>query len=114
LFGIVLPPDGSRTVSQSLAASTGRPFVESQLWQKVQKACTELGIPLGDEAPDFVVVPTAVPMPELAVQQFDSADQQEDAGSTSADVGLDVVFDSPGKDEPAVVAAPSRKRKDRA
>lgn len=85
LFSIMLPPDGSKTVSQSLAAGAGRSLVETRLWQKLHTACRSLGVPLGDDAPDFVVAPTAMPMPELAVQQIEVQHDpgQEEAGDST-------------------------------
>ncbi len=89
LFSIMLPPDGSKTVSQSLAAGAGRSLVETRLWHKLHTACQALGVPLGDEAPDFVVAPMAMPMPELAVQQIEvqhGPEQEEAEDSTLASV----------------------------
>jgi len=111
LFGIVLPPDGSRTVSQSLATATGRSIVESRLWHKLQQVCVELGVPLGDAAPDFVVVPTSVPMPELAVQRFDAAGQEADPGAPpDPSAFLDVVLEQA---EPSPETPSSSKKRSR-
>ena len=61
LFGIMLPPDMKTTVSQSVAASQGRHMAESKLWNKIATLCEEACIPMGDEAPDFVVTISAPP-----------------------------------------------------
>ena len=106
LFSIMLPPDGSKTVSQSLAAGAGRSLVETRLWHKLHTACQALGVPLGDEAPDFVVAPTAMPMPELAVQQIevqhDLSGQEEAEDSTLAIVmqGVEEAAPAPRSKKP--------------
>lgn len=61
LFGVALPPDMKQTLSQALAASQDRTLVESKLWQKIAAACTEAELPMGDDAPDFVVAASAAP-----------------------------------------------------
>ena len=61
LFGIMLPPDMKTTVSQAIASSQGRHMAESKLWNKIAGLCEESNIPMGDEAPDFVVTISAPP-----------------------------------------------------
>ncbi len=61
LFSILLPTEARQTASQALAAVEERPMVEARLWQKVLAACVELGLPVGDEAPDFVAAATSAP-----------------------------------------------------
>ena len=61
LFGVVMPPELKVTLSQALATSQDRSMVESKLWQKVAKACEEAELPMGDDAPDFVVAASAAP-----------------------------------------------------
>jgi len=74
LFSIVLPVDLKSTVSQSLAAGQGRQLIETKLWNKISSLCSEGGIPLGEEAPDFIVTVTAPP--ELGV--FEVAPEHDD------------------------------------
>ena len=73
----MLPPDMKTTVSQSIAASQGRHMAESKLWNKIATLCEEACIPMGDEAPDFVVTISAPPtlgvfeiMPDVADDDF--------------------------------------------
>lgn len=61
LMGILLPPDGAQTVSQSLAISEDRSLIETMLWDKVCKLCKQAKLPLDLEAPDYIVAPTSPP-----------------------------------------------------
>lgn len=61
LFSVLLPPDMKATVSQSLAAGQGRHLVESKLWNKIASLCEEAQVPMGDDAPDFIVTISAPP-----------------------------------------------------
>lgn len=61
MFGVMLPPEMKETLSQRLAQTQGRPLIESQLWQKLARACEEAELPLGDDAPDFVISTAGVP-----------------------------------------------------
>lgn len=61
LMGILLPPDGAQTLSQALAASEERTLIESMLWEKMTRLCAEAELPLGSEAPDYIVAPIAPP-----------------------------------------------------
>lgn len=70
LFSVLLPPEGTQTLSQALAALEGRTLIESLLWRKVSAACEAVEIPTGDEAPDFVIAPSA--SPPLALFQLSS------------------------------------------
>jgi hypothetical protein len=81
LFGILLPPAATKTLSQALAERTGRSMVEACLWRKLTQACMTAGIPMGDDAPDFVVAPAGVP--ELTVSQIE-ADGAEGSGDDDA------------------------------
>ncbi len=62
LMGILLPPDGAQTISQALACVEERSLIESILWEKLSKLCSEAKLPLDEEAPDFIVS-TAGPTP---------------------------------------------------
>lgn len=70
LFGVLLPSAAAKTLSQSLAERAGRPMVEACLWRKLERACESMGVPLGDDAPDFAVSIGSVP--ELTVFQIET------------------------------------------
>jgi len=78
LFGIMLPPDMKTTVSQSVAASQGRHMAESKLWNKIAALCEEACIPMGDEAPDFVVTISAPPQLGVFEMMSDNGGDDED------------------------------------
>lgn len=61
LFSIMLPLEMKVTVSQALANQQQRTLIESRLWQKIIHACADADVPLGDEAPDFVVAASSAP-----------------------------------------------------
>lgn len=75
LFSVSLPP-GDKTLSQSLAETESRPMVETSLWSKVSEACSNAGLPLGDEAPDYVVA--SIETPALGVFQIASEPEAQD------------------------------------
>lgn len=61
LMSMLLPPNGEKTVSQSLAELENRGLIEVRLWGKVSNLCQEASLPLDDEAPDYIVAPNAPP-----------------------------------------------------
>lgn len=61
LFGVLLPPVGEHTISQTLAVNENRFLVESRLWSKIESACVAVGLPVGPAAPSHVIAPTGVP-----------------------------------------------------
>lgn len=61
LFGVVLPPDVKKTISQHLAELEDRVFVEEKLWDKISCLCTSAGVALDDEAPDYIIAPMGPP-----------------------------------------------------
>jgi hypothetical protein len=77
LFSIVLPPTVDKTVSQALAELEGRTLIESSLWQKVSAAALAAGLPVGSDAPDYVVAPTG--SPALSVFQMTSDEELDDS-----------------------------------
>jgi hypothetical protein len=79
VFGIVLPPTAEKTLSQSLAELEKRVIVESSLWNKIIDACEEAGLPVGEDAPDYVVAPSAPPT--LGVFQLASEPPEEEEES---------------------------------
>jgi len=70
LMSICLPPEGSQTVSNSLAVAENRQLIENSLWKKISEACVNVGLPVGDDAPDYVIAPTG--MTPLGVFQISS------------------------------------------
>lgn len=61
LFSVVLPPDVKKTISQHLADLEDRVFVEEKLWDKVSSLCSVAGVPLNEEAPDYIIAPMGPP-----------------------------------------------------
>lgn len=74
LFSVKLPPEMTTTLSEALAESQQRPFVETKLWQKLTRIMHEAGVPMEDEAPDFTILPTG-PAP-MGVFQVEATDNQ--------------------------------------
>ena len=70
LFSIMMPPHAKKTVSQGLAEIENRSHVEQMLWNKISESCEEAGLPLADEAPDYIIAPTTTP--SLGVFQISS------------------------------------------
>jgi hypothetical protein len=70
LMSVALPPEGAQTVSNSLAVAENRQLIENGLWKKISEACVNVGLPMGDDAPDYVVAPTG--MTPLGVFQVSS------------------------------------------
>lgn len=81
LMSILLPPDAKQTLSQALAASENRQMVESVLWRKIVDACKDAELPVGDDAPDYIVAP--VSSPQIGV--FQLAQEPDQAFITSED-----------------------------
>lgn len=61
LMSLMLPPNGEKTVSQVLAELENRNLIESLLWDKVTKLCSNANLPLNNEAPDYIVAPIGPP-----------------------------------------------------
>lgn len=61
MLSILYPSETKRTISQTLADTESRLFEESNLWKKVAGLCEEAGLPVGDEAPDYAIVPIGHP-----------------------------------------------------
>jgi hypothetical protein len=87
LFSIALPVDLKSTVSQSLAAGQGRQVVETKLWNKVVNLCKEASLPLGEEAPDFIITVTAPP--ELGVFEIAADPQNASDDAENSEEGED-------------------------
>lgn len=81
LLSIRLPPDLQKTVSQSLAEKEGRPLSEAALWDRVGSLCESSGVPLGDEAPDFIVGLAGLPemrVFEISTSPIEDVNEEED------------------------------------
>jgi hypothetical protein len=61
MLSVLLPPNGTETLSQSLAHLEGRDVIESMLWNKVSTLCETAGLPVDAEAPDYIIAPTSAP-----------------------------------------------------
>lgn len=61
LMSVLLPPDGSQTLSQVLASVEERNLIESMLWEKVSSLCNDAGLPLDSAAPDYIIAPLSPP-----------------------------------------------------
>ena len=78
LFNVVLPPDTKKTVSHYLAELEDRVYVEDKLWSKISDLLIEAGVPNGDEAPDFIVAPTAPPSMGVFPLSMDDVSEEVD------------------------------------
>lgn len=90
MFGVVLPPNTDKTLSQHLAELENRVLIESALWSKISSACAEAGLPTGDDAPDYIVAP--ISSPAMSVFQLSSeppadSEQEMSAGFISQSAG---------------------------
>jgi len=77
LMGILLPPKGEMTLSRSLAAVEDREIMEEMLWEKVSSLCAEAKLPLAQEAPDYIVIPTSYPAMGVFQLHQEREDSQE-------------------------------------
>ena len=55
MFSIVLPPELTKTLSQALCEIEERQSDEESLWKKIVELCVDADIPIGDDAPSYVV-----------------------------------------------------------
>jgi hypothetical protein len=88
LMSITLPPEGKQTVSEVLASIENRTMIEGSLWEKITNACSSVGLPVGDEAPDYVVAPTGIaPMGvfQLAHEPPSGISENEEDGEDDED-----------------------------
>lgn len=83
LFSVLLPMTMQATLSQALARRQDRAIVEASLWQKVLKACAAADVPIDDDAPDFVIVPSG-PAPlevyEVSANMLEAEDDEQGGG----------------------------------
>lgn len=69
LLSVCLPNHPDVTLSQTLAEKMERTSVEDSLWEKVVAECTRRDLPVGDAAPDFVVI--TVSQPDISVFEIE-------------------------------------------
>lgn len=93
LFSILLPPEMKDTISQRLANGQDRSLVEAKLWAKISALCEEAGIPVGEDAPDFVVAASSAP----SISVFEMSNDPDQVVNES-DSNESVLFDE-GSDE---------------
>jgi len=82
MFSVVLPPELTKTLSQSLCEVEERQSDEASLWKKIAELCVEADIPVGDDAPNYVVAPAG--SPPLSVFQLVN---DEEGGEDPQDEG---------------------------
>lgn len=91
MLSIRLPPDLQKTVSQSLAEKENRPLSETNLWNRIGEMCESSGVPVGDDAPDFIVGISG--LPELRVFEISTSPIEEsgdnDEGKPTSPFGKD-------------------------
>ena len=58
LLSMMLPPDGEYTVASVLSQVTESAEHEKTLWTKIWDACVATGVPVGEDAPDYLVAQT--------------------------------------------------------
>ena len=93
LMSILTPPDAKTTVSQQLAEAENRTMVEALLWKKIATACEDAEIPLGEDAPDFIVAPVSAP----PISVFRMASEPDENQSHFGEEDLTGVFEKESK-----------------
>lgn len=78
LFSVMLPTEMKTTASQHLAKCQNRSLVEARLWQKLAQACIEAELPMGDDAPDFVISVAGPPSLGVFEVAHDPSPPQQD------------------------------------
>jgi hypothetical protein len=102
LFSVLLPPDGSQTLSQSLAELEGRGLIESKLWAKVSALCEAAELPIDAEAPDYIIAPTSSPTLGVFHINHDLAESEsseDETGFLPSDESETEVEDEDDEDE---------------
>ena len=79
LFSVVLPPDMKKSLSQHLAEIEDRVYIEDKLWTKLSDLLKDAGLPVDDEAPDFIVAPTAPPAMGVFPLSADDVEAPQDS-----------------------------------
>jgi hypothetical protein len=80
IMSVVLPPDANITLSQQLAELEDRTPIESLLWKKVYESCKIAGLPLDEEAPDYIIAPATSPTLKVFHMSVESDLEQEIQG----------------------------------
>lgn len=96
LFSVLLATEAKQTVSQALADAEDRSLVEARLWQRVAAACSDAGIPMDEQAPDFVC---AAIVQHPAVGVFRLSSEPGDEGDCDADEHPVSPFDARDNEE---------------
>lgn len=79
LFGVYLSTEAKQTVSQALAAAEERTVIEARLWQRIAAACHEAGLPMDEEAPDFICAAMVSPPPVGVFRVAQEPNETEEA-----------------------------------
>lgn len=80
IMSVVLPPDVNTTLSQQLAELENRTPIESLLWKKVYESCKSAGLPVDEEAPDYIIAPAASPTLKVFHMSVESDLDEETQG----------------------------------
>jgi hypothetical protein len=96
VLSVLLPPDGTHTVSQALALNEDRPIAEGKLWRKVATLCRAAKLPTDDEAPDFVVMPAGAPTLGI-MRVFNNEEPEPEQAGPDGDPSA--LFNHPGDDD---------------
>ena len=83
LLSVLLPPNGEQTLSQALADLEGRKLIESLLWNKVTTLCDAAGLPVDNEAPDYIIAPVTTPALGIFHVNHDLDDGEGEASEAS-------------------------------
>lgn len=89
LFSILLANKAEKTISQALAESEGRTLVEAKLWQRVVEVCKEAGLPMDEDAPDFICAAILSPPPVGVFRVAAEPEEEEESDSSSSPFGKD-------------------------
>lgn len=57
MLSILYPSESKKTISQTLADTESRLYEECILWKKVAFLCEEAELPVGDDSPDYAIIP---------------------------------------------------------
>ena len=83
IMSVSLPPNGEKTVSQAIAELENRTVVEGFLWRKLCELCDKANLPVGDEAPDYIVAPSGVPPMGVFMLANEPPEEEGQLGSES-------------------------------
>lgn len=110
LFGVLLPLDLKQTVSQALATSENRVMVEAKLWQKIAASCTNAGVPMDDDAPDFIcAAASAPPVGIFRLAQEPNEGEEEDDDDDEGSVFCDKDDDDESENDESESMKPTKK-----